>query len=151
MDGRQELFAYLGSAIITIAGLFGLQYWYATYLDVAVVHASRADTPLNEKVAAVRAAEQQKLSSGAMPIDQAKRGLAQRGRAAFPKIAPKPSDDLSAMSGWMYQPGFKTYEPRTPPPPPAEQAIAAADGAAAAPAGEGAAPGTEAPKTEARP
>src|SRR5689334_11761971 len=117
MDGRQELLAYMGSALVTIAALFGLQYWRATYLDVAVVHASRLDVPLNEKVAAVRAEEQKKLSSGRRPIDQAKRELAQRGRAAFPNIAPKASDDLSAMSGWINQPGFKAYEPRTPPPP----------------------------------
>lgn len=132
MDGRQELLAYLTSATVTIVALFGLQYWYETYLDVAVVHAQRTDAPLNEKVVTVRAEEQRKLSSAPLPIDQAKRALAQRGRTGFPRVAPKPSDDLSAMAGWIYQPGFKPYEPRTPSAPASDQAGVSESGAAVA-------------------
>jgi hypothetical protein len=112
MDGRSELLAYLGSSLTTIAVLFGLQSWYVSYLDVEVVHARRTDAALDAKVAAAREQEKAKLSSGALPIEQAKRELAQRGRQGFPRIAPKQSDDLSAMSGWIHQPGFKGYEPR---------------------------------------
>src|SRR5262245_55633038 len=112
MDGRNELLAYLGASIITIVGLFGLQSWYASYLDVSVVHAQRADLPMNEKVASIRAAEQQKLSSGKRPIEEAKRAIAEGGRTSFPKIAPKQSEDLTPMSGWINRPGFKAYEPR---------------------------------------
>ena len=122
MDGRTELLGYLGAAIVTIVGLFGLQEWYASYLDVAVVHAQPEG--IDSSLSAVRDAETQKLGAGAMPVEQAKRVLAQRGRMSFPKIAPKASDDVGAMSGWINQPGFHPYEPRTPPAPPVEQATA---------------------------
>jgi hypothetical protein len=133
MDGRQELLAYLGASLATIAALFGAQFWYESYLDVAVVHAQNADAPMNDKLAAVRSQEQQKLGASALPIDGAKQALAQRGRSAFPRITPKPSDDLSAMSGWINRPGFAAYVPRALP----VQAAPAADGAAQPPAAEG--------------
>lgn len=113
MDARSELLAYMGAALVTIVALFGLQIWYATYLDVSVVHA-RSHAPLNPQVAEVRAKERQKLESGRMPLAQAKAALAQN-RAGLPQIAPQPSDDLSAMSGWMHKPNFKPYEPRKAP------------------------------------
>jgi hypothetical protein len=47
-----------------------------------------------------------------MPIDKAMEALAQRGRGGFAKLAVKPSDDLSAMSGWIGKPGFQPYVPR---------------------------------------
>lgn len=112
MDARSELLVYMGTATLTIAALFGAQIWYATYLDVAVVH-GRSHAPLNPQVAEVRAKEQQKLESGRMPLAQAKAALAQN-RGALQQIAPQPSDDLSAMSGWMHRPNFKPYEPRKP-------------------------------------
>lgn len=148
MDGRQELLAYLGTAIVTIVALFGLQIWYATYLDVAVVHAQKDEVPLNPQVAAVREAEAKKLESGSMPIAAAKRALAQRGRAGFPQIAPQPSQDLGPMSGWIQQPGFKPYEPRRPEAPVADAnapAEGAAAGAEAAAAPSAAAPAPAAP------
>jgi len=125
MDGRGELLAYLGSALTTIVVLFGAQYWYASYLDVAVVHGDR-DMPMDAKLAAVRDDEHKKLSSGALPIDRAKQALAQRGRLGFPRITPKVSEDLGAMSGWINKPGFAAYQPRQP------QAPAAAPGDALA-------------------
>jgi hypothetical protein len=112
MDARSELLAYMGAALATTAGLFALQIWYASYLDVHVVHADNSDAPLDAKLIATREQEHAKLSSGRMPIDAAKQALASRGRQADPKIAPRASDDLSAMSGWVYRHGFKPYEPR---------------------------------------
>jgi hypothetical protein len=112
MDARNELFAYLGSSLLTVVVLFGLQQWYASYIDVHVVHASRAAAPLDPKVAAQRERERSKLSGGSMPIAEAKKAIAQGGRSAFPRIAPKPSDDISAMSGWMFRKGFAPYVPR---------------------------------------
>jgi hypothetical protein len=150
MDGRQELLAYLVTSIGTVVVLFGLQEWYATYLDVAVVHAQHADEPSSAKLAAVRAGEQAKLSSGALPIEQAKRALAQRGRLGFPRIAPQASADVSAMSGWIHQPGFKGYEPRTPPAPVAEPQAVAAESQAPADGAATAEPGTRAPVGELR-
>lgn len=117
MDGRTELLTYMGTATVTIAALFGLQIWYATYLDAHVVHAP-SDAPQNAAVAKLHQEEQQKLASSPLPLDKAKQLLAERGRGAFPKIAAVASTDLSAMSGWMHRPGFKPYEPRKRPAPP---------------------------------
>ncbi len=145
MDARQELFAYLGAAITTIAVLFGAQHWYASYLDVSVVHGLEVDAPMNEKLAAVRAQEQQKLSSGRMPIDRAMQALAQRGRMAFPLVAPKPSEDLSPMSGWIHQPGFTAYVPRKQPAPAPAAPTAAPQAQAIAAGAEAGAPAPGAP------
>ena len=130
MDARSELFVYIGSALATVTALFGAQIWYESYLDVAVVHAQPRDAKGDEKVAEVRAQEQQKLGAGRVPIDQAIAALAQRGRSGFPKLAPKPSDDLSAMSGWIHKPGFAPYVPRKPAAPAAPPAGTAVEGSA---------------------
>jgi hypothetical protein len=143
MDARTELFAYLGASLATIAGLFVVQLWYESYLDVAVVHAQHRDAPLDPKLAEVRDAEHAKLSSGRLPIEQAIAGLAQRGRAGFSKIAPKPSDDLSAMSGWIRKPGFAPYVPRQAAAPATPEG-AAAEGTPAAPTAGSAAEGATA-------
>jgi hypothetical protein len=132
MDARNELLAYLGAALATIVVLFGAQHWYASYLDVSVVHALTADTPTDPKLLQVRAAEHQKLTSGALPIDRAKQQLAQRGRLGFSRITPKASEDLGAMAGWINKPGFAAYVPRQPQAPAAQPADAAqTEGAAA--------------------
>jgi len=147
MDARNELFVYLGACLATIAGLFTVQLWYESYLDVAVIHAQDRDVAIDAKLSAVRAEEQQKLSSGRVPIEQAMSAYAQRGRTASPKLAVKASEDLSAMAGWIHRPNFAPYVPRKPPPPPpaevvpeAEGAVGAAGalGAEGAPAAEGA-------------
>jgi hypothetical protein len=113
MNSRSELLAYLTVTLATIVGLFVLQSWYASYLDVSVVHGSMRDAPANAKVHAAREQEQAKLAAGKLPIDAAKRMLVERGRQASPGVTPQPSDDLSAMSGWVFRPGFKPYEPRS--------------------------------------
>jgi hypothetical protein len=138
MNVRKELLVGLGAALATTASLFILQIWYASYLDVAVVHGDKSDVPMGAKLEAVRKEEHAKLSSGSMPIDKAMEALAQRGRNAFPQLAAKPSGDLSAMSGWIHKPGFKMYVPR-PAAAPAAQVTPVTEGFAAAPkVGEGA-------------
>jgi hypothetical protein len=112
MGIRRKLLLGLGSALATTAGLFTLQIWYASYLDVAVVHGDLSDVRMSAKLEAVQSEELAKLTSGSMPIDQAMVALAQRGKSKFPKLAVKPSDDISAMSGWIHKPGFKVYVPR---------------------------------------
>lgn len=111
MGLRRELLLGLGSALATTGGLFAAQLWYSSYLDVGVIHGGRSGTPPDAKLAALRLEEQAKLTSGRMPIAQAMGALAQQGRGAFPQLAVKPSDDLSAMSGWVHRPGFKPYVP----------------------------------------
>jgi hypothetical protein len=112
MHVLKELLVCLGTALATTAGLFTLQVWYSSYLDVAVIHGNLSNAPLDAKLQAVRNEERAKLDSGRMPIDKAMEALAQGGRNAFPQLAVKPSDDLSAMSGWVRKPNFKPYVPR---------------------------------------
>ena len=131
MNLRRELLSCFGTALATTAGLFALQAWYASYLDVAVVHGDRQDVPLDAKLEAVRREEHALLTSGRMPIDQAMRAIAERGRSAFPQLAVQPSNDLSAMSGWIHRPGFRAYVPH--------RAIAAATAATSPGEGAGAA------------
>jgi hypothetical protein len=130
MGVRKELLLCLGTALVTSGGLFTLQLWYSSYLDVAVIHGDLSDVPMDAKLQALRREEQVKLASGGMPIEKAMEALAQRGRNAFPKLAAKPSGDLSAMSGWVHKPGFKPYVPRQPVAAPAAEAPPLAVGAA---------------------
>ena len=111
MNLRKQLLVALRSALATAAALFALQLWYSSYLDVAIIHGDLSAAPTDAALAAVRNEEQAKLSSGQMPIAKAMEALAQRGRNAFPQLAAKPSNDLSAMSGWLHKPGFKAYVP----------------------------------------
>jgi len=120
MGIRRELFVGLRIALATSAGLFALQLWYSSYLDVAVVHGDLSQMPMDAKLEAVRNDERTKLAAGPLPIDKAMEALAQRGRSAFPQLAAKPSGDLSAMSGWVHKPGFKPYVPRPVAAPPTE-------------------------------
>ncbi|HKO95274.1 MAG TPA: hypothetical protein VJU61_29160 [Polyangiaceae bacterium] len=108
----KELCVGLVTALVTAAGLFTLQLWYSSYLDVAVIHGNLSNLPMDAKLEAVRKEEHTKLTTGPLPIDKAMEVLAQRGRNAFPKLAARPSDDLSAMSGWVRKPNFKPYVPR---------------------------------------
>lgn len=127
--GRQLLVG-LGSALATAGGLFALQIWYASYLDVAVIHGDLSAVRMSKELEVVRNEEHAKLVSGPLPIDKAMEALAQRGRKEFPKLAVQPSDDISAMSGWMHKPGFKVYVPR-----PVAAAAALAAAGQTAPAG----------------
>jgi hypothetical protein len=111
MSARNELLGYMATTIGTIVVLFGLQHWYASYLDVHVVHGELADAPMNEALEQQRTAESQALAGGKLSLSQAKEALASRGRV-FPPITPRPSDDLSAMSGWVRRKGFAPYAPR---------------------------------------
>jgi hypothetical protein len=132
----KELLLGLGTALLTAAGLFALQLWYASYLDVAVLHADASEVRMGAKLEAARNEEQATLSTGVLPVQAAMAAVAQNGRNAYSKIAAKPSDDLSAMSGWIHKPGFKPYVPR---PVAAAALLAAAAAAPVAPPGAGAA------------
>jgi hypothetical protein len=111
MDGRSELLAFMGAATVTVVGLFTLQIWYGSYLDVSL-HDQWNGAPMSEKLQAERAKEAQALQGGSMPIDKAMSTLAERGRRGFPQLAPQQSNDLGAMSGWINLPGFSPYTPR---------------------------------------
>src|SRR5215510_10651660 len=105
-DARSDLFLFLAAAFATAIGLFVLNKWYASYFDVQH-HARLAEGGPHESVVAAREEDQKLLAGGKIPIDQAMQRLAQRGRPNFGSIAPAPSEDLSALSGWIRHPGYK--------------------------------------------
>lgn len=122
---RSELFAYLGAALATLIGLFVLQRLYGSFIDNQY-HANLAAAAPSEAGAAAREEDNKLLMAGKLPLDAAMQRMAQRGRGSFGSIAPQPSEDLSALSGWIHLPGFKPaiahpirtprVEPVAPPP-----------------------------------
>jgi hypothetical protein len=105
-NGKTDLFVFLGAAFATLLGLVVLNRLYASYIDVRY-HARMAENGPAEGMLAARQDDQAKLQQGKIPLDQAISRLAQRGRDSFNSIAPAPSQDLSALSGWIHRPGFK--------------------------------------------
>ena len=111
-DAQRDLFGFLGAALGVIVGLFVVQELYGSFLDVQA-HAQLAEVGVFPELAAVRDAEAKKLAAAKVPIDEAMGAVAERGRAGIRSVAPVPSDDLSAMSGWIHRKGFTAYVPRT--------------------------------------
>src|ERR1700753_2999276 len=105
-EARTELFLFIGTALAVAIGLFVLNKWYLSYFDVQH-HAKFAEAGPYENVVAARDDENKKLEGGKIPIEQAIDRLAQRGRGGFGSISPAPSQDLSALAGWIRLPGFK--------------------------------------------
>jgi hypothetical protein len=92
-------------ALTTTVSLFVLHKWYATYLDVSF-HDELSEGQASEALLAARGEQKKALESGKIPLAQAIDTLAKRGRNAASSIAPTPSSDLSAVSGWIHRPGF---------------------------------------------
>lgn len=115
MSGKTELFIFLTAALATIGGLVTAQEFFLSYQDI-LAHQAIDQAPANADLQALRQAEAAALQSGRMPIDEAKKALAERGRAAFSEIAANPSDDYSALSGWVHQRNFKPFVPPAVPP-----------------------------------
>jgi hypothetical protein len=104
-NAKTELFTYLAAAFATLIGLFMIQRVYGAVIDVNY-HKRLAEAGPYESVTAARKADQEVLQKGKIPVDQAIAKLA-HNRATIGSIAPQPSQDLSAISGWIYFPGFK--------------------------------------------
>jgi hypothetical protein len=117
-NAKNELFLYLAAAIATLIGLFVLHRAYGAIVDVSY-HKRLQEAGPSENVTAARQADEAALQKGKLPVDQAIARLA-RGRATIGSVAPQPSQDLSAISGWIYHPKFKpavAHEIRVPRPP----------------------------------
>jgi|SRR4051794_11697979 hypothetical protein len=132
---RSDLLIYVGVALATTVGLFVLHTWYGTFLDQRY-HAALAERGPSESLLAAREEEQKALSSGKVPISQAMSVIAHQGRPA--SVKPGPSQDLSAVSGWIHQRGFKPQtafpvraQAAKPAAPPPEAAAAPTEPAAA--------------------
>jgi len=107
MSPQQEFLRYLGVTGATIFGLFALQHLWATAMDVHWHDELKEHGP-NPELVELRDEESKALES--TRINKAMSEVA-RSRTAAPLIAPKSSDDLSAMSGWVQNPDFAPYEP----------------------------------------
>lgn len=104
---RSDLLLYVGVALATTVGLFVLHTWYATFIDVQY-HASLATRDPSESLLAAREEEQKALASGKLPLPQAMRLIARANGPNRPaSVKPAPSEDLSAVSGWIHARGFK--------------------------------------------
>lgn len=126
MSGKTELIAFLVAAFGTIGGLLTLQGFAVTHRDIAANEAID-QAPANAELLATRKAEATALETARMPIEDAKRALAERGRGGFPEIAPQSSEDYSALSGWVHAKGFKPFVPPAAPPAPVAVEAAAVD------------------------
>jgi hypothetical protein len=104
-NAKTELFTYLAAAFATLIGLFVVHRAYAAVIDVSY-HKRLAEAGPYESVTTARKADEEALRKGKLPVDEAISKLA-HNRATIGSIAPQPSQDLSAISGWIYLPGFK--------------------------------------------
>jgi len=108
--GLQEFVQYMVAGLGTVMGLLALQQFVISYLDMGIADEIAA-AGANPTVQSLRSAEAQRLSAGKMPVEEAMKALAQRGRTGLREITPRVSDDLSAIAGWMRAPGFKPATP----------------------------------------
>jgi hypothetical protein len=109
----------VGSMIVTVAVLFGLQYWYGT--ASALREAQLVSTAAAEATRELEAAQRQKCATGPLPIEQAMRRFASSDRAALALIRPEMSTDPGPAAGWMHHPSYEAIgemPPFVPPPPP---------------------------------
>lgn len=102
----------LGSTLLTVAALFGLQEWYRTYM---LVSSGGLGAEVGAEVEALHRAQREELASGRMPIERAMRLIAERGRTATAVVSPESSTDPGPASGWLHHPDYQA------PPQPGQQ------------------------------
>ena len=108
MSPQRIFLRYLSVTGATILGLFVLQQWALSALDVQW-HEELKERPANPALQELRRKEQQQLEAAGIEAAMTK---VAKSRTSYAAIAPKPSEDLSAMSGWVRRPGFAPYEPQ---------------------------------------
>ena len=118
-------------AIVTLLGTRAILQAYFDRMDRAEITRKLGT---NDSLIGQRADEKQRLSAGAMPIDQAMQMLATKGRLnASPDIMPSASKDRAPLEGWTKLPGQVPTAFAVPPPepPPAPSASTVPSGSAA--------------------
>jgi hypothetical protein len=89
----------LGTVVVLVSLKFILQSYFTDVMEEAI--ASKFVGP--DEVNALHASEAAKLTNGpAIPIDQAMSQLASQGRLGSTLIAPQPSEDTAALTGWAH-------------------------------------------------
>lgn len=104
-NAKTELFIFMAAAFATLIGLLVLQKAYGSFIDVSY-HRQLQEGGPSQALEEARQAEQAQLQKGKIPVEQAI-GLLAKGRSNIGSIAPQPSEDLSAISGWIHHPDFK--------------------------------------------
>ncbi|MEO7110507.1 MAG: hypothetical protein ABI183_08730, partial [Polyangiaceae bacterium] len=88
-----------GAVVVLVSLKFVLQSYFTDIMEEAV--ASKFVDP--DELNALHASETAKLNNGpAIPIDQAMSQLASQGRLGSTLIAPQPSEDTAALTGWAH-------------------------------------------------
>lgn len=94
--------------VVLVAGVGTAAYFGGTaYQDRARSEATFAAAHAKKPTAmlAVRAADEARLHAGPVPIEEAMRRLAERGRLGLGKeLVPEPSTDQAPLMGWSNQP-----------------------------------------------
>jgi hypothetical protein len=156
MMKHRRMLEIVGTTILTVGVLFGIQEWYRSYVSISYretewgVDTTRLDT--------LTATQREHLTTGRMPIDRAIDLLARApSRNDHALIRPQPSSDPAPAAGWQYFPGYVAPPAPLPvevPPVPVEVPVEgelAPEGEAPAveppvePAGEDAAPNGDPP------
>ncbi len=128
--------------LLVVALLIGIRALLNSYFDqIASAEESRKIGQIvPQPLINLRADEEQRLTGGPMPVDQAMQALVTRGRmAASPDIMPSASRDFGPMQGWSKMPGEVPATMMALPPAADAGAPAAAD-AGARPGADGGAP-----------
>jgi hypothetical protein len=105
-NGNSDLLVFLGAAFAALVGLTAVHTWYGSYIDVQYA-AKLQEGGVSEALTAALAKAEANAQPRKLPIDKAISVLEQRGRKGVSSIAPTPSQDLSAVAGWIQAPGFK--------------------------------------------
>lgn len=141
-DPRTGLVFRIG--ILSVVTLFVVHAGLVAYFD----RMAKAETYTKvgalkpEALMNMRADEQQRLASGAMPIDRAMQMLAAKGRMGMsPELMPSASRDIAPLQGWMQMPGEVPAPMMAP-----EPAPSAAPSASAAPSSAASSAPKPAPK-----
>lgn len=166
MMKHRRLLEILGTTVLTVGVLFGIQEWYRSYVEIAYRNAEwGVDTA---QLDSLQGTQREHLQTGRMPIERAIDLLARApNRNDHALIRPEPSSDPGPAAGWKHFHGY--VEPPAPlpveevPPPevPVDGALApegelpVEDGAVPAPpvepAAEDTAPNGQAPAPPAPP
>jgi hypothetical protein len=116
------IFFYTVLAVFMLIGVkFLLDSYFASMMNAEMYE--KIYSRGMEQVAAVREKEAQQLQKGNVPIEQAIRLIAQRGRGASPLITPEGSPVAPEISGWSQMKRNLPEAPKAVPAPvqPAEQ------------------------------
>ena len=100
MSTKQKTrFAPLGF-LVTLSATFSVLMAFGVGCGQA--DSARAPSPDDERDIVARTQEAA-LENGTMPLGEAMAEYTARPRSAFPALAPQPSEDESALSGWSFK------------------------------------------------